>query len=348
VSGRPVGGLRAVVTTIQAPTPALRAVVAAVARGGGATIVVGDRPTPEVPWPEGARYLSLGAQRALGLRLPALLPERHYARKNVGYLLAAAEGAACVFDTDDDNAPAPGWRPRSSRVAARRCAATGWVNAYRWFTDEAIWPRGYPLELIQAPPPALEEGAETELDAPLQQALVDGSPDVDAVWRLTAGREFRFRPGPSVVLGAGAWCPVNSQSTWWFAAARPLLYLPSHVSFRMTDIWRGFVAQRCLWETGGGVAFHAPEMVQDRNPHDLLRDFEQEIPGYLGNARLCELLARTRLAGGPGAAAGNLHRCYEALVGGGFVPGEEMPLVEAWLADLEGMAPGGGGRGGAA
>ena len=124
------------------------------------------------------------------------------------------------------------------------------------------------------------------VECPVQQGLVNGSPDVDAVWRLMFDREFNFDQGPSVWLAPGAWCPFNSQSTWWFPKAFPLLYLPSFVSFRVTDIWRSFIAQRCLWEVGYGVAFHAPESIQQRNMHNLLRDFEDEVPGYLNNNRI--------------------------------------------------------------
>jgi len=174
------------------------------------------------------------------------------------------------------------------------------------------------------------------MDAPVQQALVNGSPDVDAVWRLLQDRPVEFSPADSVWLGPETWCPFNSQSTWWFPVAYPLMYLPSGVSFRMTDIWRSFVAQRCLWELGLGVAFHGPDMIQDRNRHELLRDFELEIPGYLGNARLCDVLHRMNLAGGAANLGNNLHRCYEALVAASFINPQEMKLVDAWLEDLGG------------
>jgi len=114
------------------------------------------------------------------------------------------------------------------------------------------------------------------------------------------------------------------------------MYLPSFVSFRMTDIWRSFIAQRCLWAMGYGVVFHGPEMFQERNPHNLLRDFEQEIPGYLGNSKICVLLEGLRLSSKPGDAGDNLYRCYEALIAGGFVPAEELALVRAWLQDVSG------------
>ena len=145
----------------------------------------------------------------------------------------------------------------------------------------------------------LELGPVEAVECPIQQGLANGSPDVDAVWRLMFDREFDFDAGPSVFLGPGSWCPFNSQSTWWFRNAFALLYLPSLVSFRVTDIWRSFIAQRCLWELGSGVVFHAPESFQKRNIHNLLSDFEQEIPGYLNNNRIVSILEKTQLLGGP-------------------------------------------------
>jgi hypothetical protein len=138
-----------------------------------------------------------------------------------------------------------------------------------------------------------------------------------------------------VALRRGVWCPFNSQSTWWFPEAYPLMYLPSYCSFRMTDIWRSFVAQRCLWELEGVVVFHPSGVVQDRNQHNLLRDFSDEIPGYLGNDRIRRCLDGLPLKGGASEAGPNVRRCYEALAQEGFVPNKELPLVGAWLADLE-------------
>jgi hypothetical protein len=163
---------------------------------------------------------------------------------------------------------------------------------------------------------------------------VDGSPDVDAIWRLTIGGEVVFDRNSDVFLPQGAWCPFNSQATWWFPAAYPLMYLPSHVSFRMTDIWRSFIAQRCLWAMGLGVLFYAPEMYQDRNPHNLLRDFELEVPGYLNNGKICEVLETAQLETAPSSVLDNLHRCYEALIVAGLLPAEEMSLVELWIEDI--------------
>lgn len=336
MSARPE--LFAVVTTIQAPTPAVRELHRRLAAAGGRLVVAGDKKGPAAFDLPDCDFLSLETQRASGFALAEALPTGHYARKNVGYLHAIRAGAACIYETDDDNAPLATWAPRAETVAnVRRVSGAGWTNAYRQFTgDPQIWPRGFPLERLADPvAPCAPAGAPVR--APIQQGLVNGSPDVDAVWRLTQDRPFDFEPRAPVALGPGQWCPFNTQSTWWWPAAYPLLYVPSHCSFRMCDIWKSFVAQRCLWALGAELVFHAPEVVQDRNPHDYRRDFEDEVPGYLHNARIAEILAGLSLAPGEAAVADNLRACYAALVAERIFPPAETALVAAWLADLERM-----------
>jgi len=211
---------------------------------------------------------------------------------------------------------------------------SGWINVYRYFADGAIWPRGLPLDQIHGPLPAFETLAVQPADCPIQQGLANGNPDVDAIFRLVSPRDVTFRPDRRLALGPGAWCPFNSQNTVWFPDAFPLLYLPAHCSFRMTDIWRSFVAQRIGWENGWSLLFHQATVWQDRNPHNLMRDFEDEIPGYVNNTRIVTTLADLPLVAGTAAMADNLIRCYEALIALGVVGESELPLLRGWLADL--------------
>jgi STELLO glycosyltransferases len=332
--------LIAVITTIQGPTDSVRALASRLGEVGATALIVGDAKGPvryELPNTE---LITLEDQRGLPFTLERLLPTHHYARKNLGYLVAASRHAPCIYETDDDNAPNDVWQMRAVGTDAQRLAPRSWVNVFRLFTQETIWPRGFPLELVSDASTYSHDraAAREHVKAPIQQGLADNSPDVDAVWRLVMDRPITFDSGPSVWLAPGSWCPFNSQSTWWWPAAYPLMYLPSHASFRMTDIWRSFVAQRCLWELGHGVVFHASEVVQDRNPHDLSKDFEHEVPGYLYNRRIAEELAALKLRPGEGAAGENLLRCYEALVAGGYLPAAELDGVRAWLADLRSCA----------
>jgi hypothetical protein len=325
-----------VITTIQEPTPSVSRLCDALTAVGAELIVAGDKKGPRTFAVPGARLLTIEDQIASGFRLGRELPTGHYARKNVAYLVAMWRNPECIYETDDDNAPNDNWRPRERRTTACVCSPKRWANVYRMFSEELIWPRGFPLERITDPGTYARDESESKqgVDALIQQGLVNGSPDVDAVWRLILDRPFWFDRSPSLYLPRGTWCPFNSQTTWWWRPAFPLLYLPSYCSFRMTDIWRSFVAQRCLWEVGSGVVFHAPEVDQDRNPHNLMRDFEDEIPGYLHNQRIVDVLEDIPLMPGPDAVTANLRRCYEEMVRISVIPSEELGLVDAWIDDL--------------
>lgn len=328
-----------VMTTIQEPTACARRQGERLAALGAPMIVVGDKKGPtrfELP---GARFVPLAEQVTLPFRLAPLLPTGHYVRKNLAYLLAFQAGATRIYETDDDNAPLQTWSARAVGVEAVRVDRPGWFNVYRCFTEAIIWPRGLPLRhALDAADRAT--GVSIRVESPIQQELANVAPDVDAAWRLTHGGEpFYFDANrPSVHLAAGVWCPFNSQATWWFPPAFPLMYLPSTCTFRMTDIWRSLVAQRCLWELGHGVTFHAPRVEQERNVHDLMKDFEDEVPGYLKNEQIARMLEALTLRPGLSAIADNMIRCYEALIGDGVLESREMDLLRAWIADFDALA----------
>ena len=329
--------LHSVITTIQEPTRATRSLASQLNANGYGMIIVGDQKGPEIYDLDGVMFLSLQDQFESRFDIARKLPVNHYARKNIGYLHAIAQGASCIYETDDDNTPLVGWDPRSKKLNVKVVEdKRQWANVYSLFSSKRIWPRGFPLDCITdsfTMPIKVSEKSET-VSAPIQQGLADNSPDVDAVWRLVLDQPFEFDPGPSVMLPEGVWCPFNSQSTWWWPDAYPLMYLPSYCSFRMTDIWRSFIAQRCLWEMDFGIVFHAPEVIQERNKHNLMRDFEDEIPGYTLNKKIVEVLEGLTLDKGMANVGNNLLKCYETLVKEGIFPEKELVLVETWLEDL--------------
>lgn len=102
----------------------------------------------------------------------------------------------------------------------------------------------------------------------------------------------------------------------------------------MTDIWRSFVAQRIAYANDWGVLFHSATVFQERNEHDLMRDFEEEIPGYLHNTRIRNTLCGLDIPIGEAEIPAAMRLCYQALIDIGVVGAEEMGLLEAWLEDL--------------
>jgi len=323
-----------VVTSIASPNAVLRALAEGSIQHNIHFYNIGDSKTPADFALEGCDYYSLERQRATELEYARLCPERHYARKNIGYLLAIRDGARVLIETDDDNFPrSPFWLPRQREVEAPVAEQTGWLNAYGFFSDALLWPRGLPLDAVQAARPELASLPLASRDCPIQQGLADENPDVDAIYRLLLPLPQNFRAG-RVILGSGAWCPFNSQNTTWWADAFPLLYLPAYCSFRMTDIWRSFVAQRIAWANGWSILFHEATVWQERNDHNLMRDFQDEVPGYLHNRAIGAALDSLPIEAGTENLGENLRRCYKALVGMGLVGDAELPLLEAWLRDL--------------
>ncbi|MDX1748084.1 MAG: hypothetical protein R3324_19295, partial [Halobacteriales archaeon] len=248
-------------------------------------VLVGDRKTPDVDHDafDNLTYLSIEDQQSLPGDLHEL-PYDHYCRKNLGYQYAIQQGAEVIADTDDDNIPKTDWDVWLSEATTER-AVSGptFTNVYEYFTDDFVWPRGLPLdEITTASPDPIERTTAGFDEVGVVQGLADVEPDVDAVFRLVFGDRVEFDDRPPVVLEEGTYSPFNSQNTLWpVETLYPYLYLPSTVTFRFTDILRGYVAQRGLWAAGKRLGFTGPSVVQDRNVHDLMADFESEIPCYL-------------------------------------------------------------------
>lgn len=323
-----------VITTINYPTRAIAEIVQSAPKLDAHVILIGDQKSPSNFSQPGATYLDLAAQRDTGFKYAQLAPATHYARKNVGYLIAIRSGATIIIETDDDNIPQEDfWHPRRSTVKAKLLKGSDWVNTYAYYSDKHIWPRGLPLRFINQEPPAWGDLIDCEVYCPIQQGLADGNPDVDAIYRFVLPLPITFAKRQPIAL-LGAWCPFNSQNTTFWREAFPLLYLPYYCSFRMTDIWRSLIAQRIAYLNGWGLLFHSATVFQDRNEHELLKDFEEEIAGYLYNERIRDALQRIDLPGGVGSVPNALRLAYRELVSLQVVGKAELSLVEAWLEDL--------------
>lgn len=323
-----------VLTSIAGPNAVMRKIAQDCQANGYSFFVMGDTKSPDTFDLEGCTFASIEDQRDTGFAYARLCPTRTYARKNMGYLMAIAGGAEFIVETDDDNYPGEDFYvPLPVESELPTIEDCGWINVYRKFDDRLIWPRGLPLDAVNQTLP--ETGPIIDVRIPIQQGLADENPDVDAIYRLLLPLPFSFEGRTRLALGHNAWCPFNSQNTIFYPEAYPLMYLPAHCSFRMTDIWRSFVAQRVAWANGWHILFREATVVQDRNDHDLMRDFADEVVGYENNRAIGERLQGLDLAAGIDSIGTNMRVCYRALVEDGHVGEAELPLLDAWLSDLE-------------
>ncbi|MGB0562283.1 MAG: STELLO glycosyltransferase family protein [Spirulinaceae cyanobacterium] len=327
-----------VVTSISEPNLVLQALAKGCQTQDMSFILVGDTRSPDDFKLDGCQFFSIAQQLESGLEFARLCPTQKYSRKNIGYLLAAQQGATVIVETDDDNFPYESFWPVYDRhQSLPQSTQAGWLNVYRYFTDALIWPRGLPLNQVNSDLPEFKKLPSATVDCPIQQGLADDNPDVDAIYRLLLPLPLKFRSDRNLALSAGSWCPFNSQNTTWWQDAFLLMYLPTYCSFRMTDIWRSFIAQKIAWANDWSVLFHQPTVWQERNEHNLMQDFRQEVDGYLRNHELRIALERVELRPGVAEIPDNLRRCYQHLIELEFFAAEETTLLEAWLTDWQGL-----------
>mgnify|MGYP001093675266 CR=1 FL=1 len=297
----------AVMTTINEPRGDF---LRAVASTGWELVVVADTKTPN-SWQgiEGIHYLSLELQKSLYPELYETIPFGNYARKNFGFLYAAKSGATGIWELDDDNFPFNCPFDVISQCTQRNVLAEKWANIYDvFYPGLEIWPRGFPLSRVRDAPLDLTYSRSPQSAALPQvvQFMVDGEADVDAICRLVH-RKYQVpvesqRELCIYQLVDDQRCPMNTQNTLWIDQnSWDFLYHPHSVKMRFSDILKMFVTQQFC-----GVGFGPSTVVQDRNVHSLLDDFEGEFEMYVRTEELVALLETSDSSLGLGGAYGLL------------------------------------------
>jgi hypothetical protein len=316
-----------VITSIFRPTEAIETFSKL---AGYHLVVVGDKKTPTDWYYDNCTYLDVNAQIALSPELANAIPYNHYGRKMIGYVYAMNQGADLIIDTDDDNIPYGDWNfPEFDGAYTTSAPNLGWVNIYHHFSQQPIWPRGLPLRNINDSRDKLQWSKEkTAHKVGIWQGLADEDPDVDAIYRLTSNTPCVFEKKQPVVLEKGTICPFNSQNTAIQKELFPLLFLPSFVTFRFTDILRGIIAQPILWNHNYRLGFTEATVVQKRNEHDYFKDFESEVPMYLHTEKSFEAVNKSISSA---SVRDNLFNAYEALLKINVVEQRELNVLAEWL-----------------
>lgn len=322
-------------------------------------VVVGDRRTPTEPWRKFAElsrathFLSVSDQEALGYKILQHLKWDHFGRKNVGYLYAIEHGAKFIWDTDDDNELKDGnllasllQKNNEGNVSAYGNMHHLW-NPYEAFNpvqvrttmkEEICWPRGFPLEYLKNSSTksfSIEESIPIR-DIGVFQSLADNDPDVDAIYRLTKEIPLLFlSPQKIVSLRRGQYAPFNAQATLWTKQSFWGMLLPVTVHARVADIWRSYITERLMTEVGQYVSFTSPIVKQNRNPHNLIRDLQAEIPLYTQTNEFIKWLLSWNASQDVRALTGFIEKLAVAVYDIGIIEKEDVALHQAWLDDLE-------------
>lgn len=295
-------------------------------------IVVGDSKTEDSNYKNiNCVYLGLEEQKDLFPSFYDKIPLKSYTRKMFGYLYAIKNQYSVIYDTDDDNVFLGDINNYNIKRPIKSCSQIGFVNLYKIFTREHIWPRGIPPgdKSINIEPELSD--LKLNMDYAIIQGLVNNDPDVDAYYRININNsEFTFEKdsGYDVVLNTGAVCPFNTQNTFWIDTSMfYALYLPTTVSFRYTDILRGFVALFQLWKKNKTIKFTLPTAFQKRNEHDLQKDYESEVSMYETANKVIELLSTNQNS--------TISEMYLILAENKIVDKSEIDILNEWMKLIE-------------
>jgi len=330
-----------VITTINKPNKNMRLYDVGCKQKGWDFIVIGDKKTPRNYRLANSVFISYN-QRIKNLNFSNICPHNSYARKNIGYLYAIQNNSKVIIETDDDNKPLNNFFSdfKLESYAQTIEKKNDWLNIYNYFVkrkqQNQIWPRGLPLEKVK------KEKKEKFLEKNYKknvviQSLCNGNPDVDAIFRLLKPDidKVKFIKDKKYFIAKNTYVPFNSQSTTWFEDAFPLLYLPVTCTFRTTDIWRSLIAQIILNSDNNCILFQSPTVFQKRNAHNLLKDFESEIPVYLKNKKIIEILKKIKFYKGKKNYLKNLLLSYETLVKNKIFRSEELIYLKSWANDYK-------------
>jgi len=156
---------------------------------------------------------------------------------------------------------------------------------------------------------------------------------VDAIHRLTKHLPVQFTSGDSIVLPKGTFSPFNSQNTLFHYSGFWGLLIPMTTTFRVCDIWRGYWAQRILWEINSHLTFTNATAIQVRNPHNYLADFDDEMELYYDAGRLVKYL-RQWVPDESDSLLDAILQLHKDMAAAGFWKRSEVTLTQAWLLDL--------------
>lgn len=336
-----MGKTSIIITTISHPTKAILNIDKLIKKKKKThtykLVIIADSKSPLKNKFKFAEYLSLNLQKKKFSRLFNILPFNNYARKNLGYLHAINKGSKVIIDTDDDNFPYKNFLNKNNfNLNTKYLTANDkWINIYQLFCKNKIWPRGFPLEKINLNSNIKISKKNKNIFSPIHQSLADEDPDVDAIYRFISNKKIFFKKNKNYCLGIGYYCPFNSQNTTWHYKSFRLLYLPSTCSFRMTDIWRGLIAQRIMHVNKWHLLFKSPTVYQIRNKHNLLNDFKQEIEGYTRYEEFVNILEKVKLKKGEKFINSNLILLYKILIKNNFFKKKEMLILKNWLRYFE-------------
>jgi len=247
-------------------------------------IVAGDKRTPHNEYTnlEGITYLHPDQQHEMFPELSDTIGWNCIQRRYAAVLYAYKKNAEIFAFADDDNIPYSNWGDDAdllnNEVEAElyRDEVNNMFDPYSATNHPELWHRGYPLDLVRKRKPLY--CGHRNIKPLVIERLVDGDPDIDAIYRLPFRPTVKFK---EQLFTSYQPTVFNSQNT---LVAREVIpyYLNLPGVGRHDDIIGSILFQRLFPNKDSlpYIAFSSSTVYQERYPQDLVRNLEMEIFGY--------------------------------------------------------------------
>lgn len=254
-------------------------------------IVVGDKKTPHEHYEElNCVYISPDYMEKKYPDLCELIGWNTYDIRNLGYIEAYQMGADVIASVDDDNIPYDDWGTDlyvNQKIECDLYEPTlhNVFDPLSVTSTNQIWHRGYPIECVPTRH-NVEYKGKTKRKVLVQADLWDGNPDIDAIARMAFSPCVKYsditKPYCSHKLS-----PFNTQNTFLSRKVFPDFCAIPGVG-RMNDIWGAYIFEHY---NPSSVIYNRASVYQERNPHVLTKDLEDEMIGYKNTFNLIKDLA---------------------------------------------------------
>jgi hypothetical protein len=256
-------------------------------------IIVGDIKTSNVYHNSNCIFLDVEKQKELFPELAQSLPYNHYCRKNLGYLYAIKNNYNIIYETDDDNLIYDNFDSVLNNMNNNNIIKdinNDWINIFKYFTNnKKCWPRGYPLSKINNT--IQFKSTNSELPISIIQGLVDNDPDVDSIYRLSNNDTINWNTNRIVKVSNENMCIFNTQNTFWINKELFIaMFIPCTVSFRYCDILRSIICNSLLYYSNNILSYISPNVIQERNDHNLITDFKSEYSMFIANENIIDYI----------------------------------------------------------
>jgi hypothetical protein len=243
------------------------------------------------------------------LKLAEVIPFNSDNRRNIGFLMAAQQGAEIIISIDDDNYPTDqdfyGYHSIVGTQQTTKAAhsANGWFNPcslLEFSNGRMIYPRGFPFSRRWKDRTTYTTDTGRIV---LNLGLWIGVPDADALTNLNEPvNSMGLNSNQQVMLAPGVYSPLNTQNTAFHRSILPCYYyilmgqkIEGLILDRYGDIWSGYFAKKVIDQVGHRVTIGKPLTHHRRNLHNLFDDLKAELTGMILTEKIVEFLESTEL-----------------------------------------------------